>query len=81
MVVFLQEQGYAVDRKRVRRLMQLMGLETISPKPRLSLLGEQPVRSPYLLREMRINRRDQVWIGVYHLHPPGTRLRLFDGDY
>jgi putative transposase len=61
MVVFLAEQGYAVDRKRVRRLMELMGLETISPKPRLSLPGEQPVRYPYLLRGMRINRINQVW--------------------
>ena len=61
MVVFLQEQGYAVDRKRVRRLMQLMGLETIYPKPRLSLPGEQPVRYPYLLRGMSIDHIDQVW--------------------
>src|SRR3981081_1321082 len=61
MVVFLAEQGYAVDRKRVRRLMQLMGLETIYPKPRLSLPGEQSVRYPYLLRGMRIDRIDQVW--------------------
>jgi putative transposase len=36
LVVFLQEQGYLVDRKRVRRLMQVMGLETIYPKPHLS---------------------------------------------
>jgi putative transposase len=60
-VVFLQEQGYAVDRKRVRRLMQLMGLETIYPKPRLSLPGEQSVRYPYLLRGVSIDRIDQVW--------------------
>lgn len=61
MVVFLQEQGYAVDRKRVRRLMQLMGLEAIYPKPRLSLPGEQSVRYPYLLGGMSIQSRDQVW--------------------
>jgi putative transposase len=61
MVIFLQEQGYAVDRKRVRRLMQLMGLETIYPKPRLSLPGEHSLRYPYLLRGMSINRIDQVW--------------------
>jgi putative transposase len=61
MVVFLQEQGYVVDRKRVRRLMQIMGLETIYPKPRLSLPGEPSVRYPYLLRDVSVNRRDQVW--------------------
>jgi putative transposase len=61
LVVFLAEQGYAVDRKRVRRLMQLMGLETIYPKPRLSLPGEQAGRYSYLLRGMSIDRIDQVW--------------------
>ncbi len=48
-----------MDRKRLRRLMQLMGLETIFPKPHLSQPGEQPVRSPSLLRGMSINRIDQ----------------------
>ena len=61
LVVFLDEQGYVVDRKRVRRLMRLMGLETIYPKPRLSLPGEPPVRYSYLLRAMSIDRIDQVW--------------------
>lgn len=61
MVVSLAEQGYTVDRKRVRRLMELMGLETIYPKPRLSQAGEQSIRYPYLLRGMSINRIDQVW--------------------
>lgn len=50
MVKFLQEQGYAVDRKRVRRLMQRMGLETIYPKPHLSQAGSPVVRYPYLLQ-------------------------------
>jgi putative transposase len=61
LVVFLEEQGYVVDRKRVRRLMRLMGLETIYPKPRLSLPGEHPVRYSYLLRGMSIDHIDQVW--------------------
>jgi putative transposase len=61
LVVFLQELGYMVDRKRVRRLMRLMGLETIYPKPRLSLPGEPPVRYSYLLRGMSIDHIDQVW--------------------
>ena len=61
MVVYLSEQGYQVDRKRVRRLMQRMGLETIYPKPHLSNCGEPSVRYPYLLRGMSIDRIDQVW--------------------
>jgi putative transposase len=61
MVFFLHEQGFPVDRKRVRRLMQLMGLETVYPKPRLSQPSVQSVRYPYLLRGMSIDRIDQVW--------------------
>jgi putative transposase len=55
MVHFLAEQGYHVDCKRVRRLMQLMGLSTIYPKPRPKP-GEPAVRYPYLLRGMSITR-------------------------
>lgn len=61
MVAFLAEQGYRVDRKRVRRLMQQLGLETIYPQPHLSRPGEPSVRYPYLLRGMSITSRDQVW--------------------
>src|SRR5690242_6303845 len=61
MVIYLAEQGSAVDRKRVRRLMQRMGLETIYPKPRLSRAGEPSVRYPYLLRGMSLTGQDQVW--------------------
>lgn len=61
MVIFLAEHGYAVDRKRVRRLMQRMGLETIYPKPQLSRPGEPSMRYPYLLRGVSIDQIDQVW--------------------
>jgi putative transposase len=44
-VKFLHDEGYAVDRKRVRRLMQQMGFETIYPKPHLSQAGSPPVPS------------------------------------
>jgi putative transposase len=61
MVKFLHDEGYVVDRKRVRRLMHRMGLETIYPKPHLSQAGSPAVRYPYLLRGMSIDRIDQVW--------------------
>jgi putative transposase len=61
MTWWLGEQGCAVNPKRVRRLMRLMGLEAIYPKPRLS----DPVPGhriyPYLLRGLKIDRSDQVW--------------------
>jgi putative transposase len=50
-----------VNRKRVQRLMRLMGLETIYPKPKLSAPGLGHKVFPYLLRDVNIARVDQVW--------------------
>jgi putative transposase len=61
MAVWLRQQGEEVNRKRVQRLMRLMGLEAIYPKPKLSVAGRGHRIYPYLLREVRIERRDQVW--------------------
>jgi putative transposase len=61
MVWWLDEQGYAVNPKRVRRLMRLMGLEAIYPKPRLSLSAPGHKIYPYLLRDLTISRPDQTW--------------------
>ena len=61
MVVWLGQQGEDVNRKRVRRLMRVMGLEAIYPKPRLSTPGRGHRIYPYLLRGVKIERRDQVW--------------------
>jgi putative transposase len=58
---WLIEQGEAVNRKRVRRLMRRMGLEAIYPKPKLSAAGRGNRIYPYLLRDVSIQRPDQVW--------------------
>jgi putative transposase len=51
----------AVNRKRVQRLMRLMGLETIYPKRRTTWPGAGHKIYPYLLRNLEISRPDQVW--------------------
>jgi putative transposase len=61
MTAWLCAQGEAVNRKRVQRLMRVMGLETIYPKPRLSQGGKGHRIYPYLLRDVAIERVDQVW--------------------
>ncbi len=61
MVAWLRSQGREVNRKRVRRLMGVMGLEAIYPKPRLSVPGQGHKVFPYLLRDVKIERVDQVW--------------------
>jgi putative transposase len=61
MTVWLNQHGEEVNRKRVQRLMRVMGLEAIYPKPRLSLAGKGHRIYPYLLRGVKVVRRDQVW--------------------
>jgi putative transposase len=61
LTAWLVNQGEEVNRKRVQRLMRLMGLEALYPKPRLSTAGRGHRIYPYLLRGVRIERPDQVW--------------------
>lgn len=61
MTVWLEEQGYGVNRKRVSRLMTLMGIEAVYPKPKLSEPGAGHKVYPYLLEGMEVKRVNQVW--------------------
>jgi putative transposase len=58
---WLQSQGHAVNRKRVQRLMQRMGLEVIYQRPRTSRPAPGHRIYPYLLRGLCIERVHQVW--------------------
>jgi putative transposase len=61
MTRWLRGAGHEVNAKRVARLMRLMGLEAIYPKPRLSQGGPGHKIYPYLLSGVRIERPNQVW--------------------
>jgi putative transposase len=61
MTAWLRREGHEVNRKRVQRLMRLMGLEVMYPKPRLSVAGAGHKVYPYLLRGVAIERVNQVW--------------------
>ncbi len=61
MARWLRRQGYGVGRKRVRRLMRLIGLEPIYQKPRTSTPQPDHKVYPYLLRDLAITRPNQVW--------------------
>ena len=50
-----------VNRKRISRLMEAMGLEAVYPKPKLSHPGEGHKIYPYLLRDVKVERVNQVW--------------------
>jgi len=57
----LRRQGIKVNRKRVQRLMRLMGIEAVYPKPRTSRPHPEHKIYPYLLRNLTIDQPNQVW--------------------
>ena len=61
MTFWLRQLGYGVGPKRVRRLLRQMGLMAVYPKPHLSLNSLEHRRFPYLLRDLLIDRPNQVW--------------------
>jgi putative transposase len=58
---WLAAEGHEVNRKRVSRLMQLLGIEAVYPKPKLSQPWEGHRIYPYLLRGITVERVNQVW--------------------
>jgi putative transposase len=61
MAIMLREEGWSVNRKRVQRLMRKMGIEALGPKPRTTKPEPGHKIFPYLLRNMTIDRPNQVW--------------------
>jgi len=72
----LKNNGQSINRKRVQRLMRIMGIEAIYQKPRLSQGNKEHRIYPYLLRNLIINKPNQVWctdityipMGIGHLY-------------
>ena len=61
MMEWLAAEGHEVNRKRVSRLMELLGIEAVYPKPKLSQPWEGHRIYPYLLRGITVERVNQVW--------------------
>ena len=57
----LRKEGFDANRKRIQRLMRLMGMEAMAPKPKTSEPHPEHVAHPYLLRGLAISRVNQVW--------------------
>jgi len=57
----LQNRGYTINRKRIRRLMIEMNIHSTAPKPNTSRPGKQNKVYPYLLRNLNIHKINQVW--------------------
>jgi putative transposase len=61
MAAWLAIQGHPVNRKRVQRLMRLMGLVAIYQRPNTSKAAPEQAKYPYLLGGLTIDRVNQVW--------------------
>jgi putative transposase len=61
LTLMLREEGHAINRKRVQRLMRQMGIAALGPKPRTSKPAPDHKVYPYLLRDLVIDRPNQVW--------------------
>ena len=61
MSMHLRREGVVAGRHRVRRLMRLMGVDAVYPKPRTSAPSAEHQVHPYLLRGVAVERPDQVW--------------------
>ena len=73
MTDYLRRRGHLVNHKRVARLMRLMGLAAIYPRPKTSLTHKQHRKYPYLLRGLSIDHSNQVWCTDV------TYIRLYEG--
>lgn len=61
LTVWLRGLGYVINRKRVKRLMVLMGWQTIYRRPNTSKPNKQNRIYPYMLKGLEINQPNQVW--------------------
>jgi putative transposase len=76
--VLRRESGLIINRKRVRRLMRIMGIYTIFPKPNLSKRFHTQYIRPYLLRKVEIVEPDQVWgVDITYIRMQKGFLYLF----
>jgi len=61
MTAYLKREGYAINHKRVQRLMQKMGIQAIYPRPRPQTERHTHPSYPYLLGQLEVERPNQVW--------------------
>jgi putative transposase len=61
MASYLKRNGYEIGRKRVKTIYEILGLEAVYPKPKLSMPNKENKIYPYLLGDVEIISCDQVW--------------------
>jgi putative transposase len=61
MTAILRAEGQTINRKRVQRLMRRMGIAALGPRPRTTKSAPGHRIFPYLLRDVTVERPNQVW--------------------
>jgi putative transposase len=78
---FLRSRGWGINRKRVQRLMRVMGLEGVAPRPHTNQPHPTHARYPYLLRDLVIDRPNQLWCTDITLSFHVARLLASGGHF
>ena len=81
MVFELNQAGHGINRKRVQRLMRVMGIEALVPRPGTSKAAPGHKIYPYLLRGVSITEPNHVWASDITYIPMGAWLSVSGGDY
>jgi putative transposase len=72
-----KEVGYPVGKRRVKKLMEMMGLLTVYPKPNTSVPNKEHEVFPYLLRDVDITKPNQVWAAdITYIRMKGKHVYL-----
>lgn len=58
---YLRKEGNIVNRKRIQRLMRLMGIQAIYPKPKKKGINQEVIKYPYLLKDVIIKHPNHAW--------------------
>jgi len=71
------ERGYSISQKRSYRLMRMMGVQAVYPKPRLSIPVSYHKKYPYLLKGLEIKHPNHVWVSdISYIKLPGGNVYL-----
>lgn len=76
--VHLREEGFLVTKKRVHKLMKMLGIQSVAPKPNTSAPAKHNRKFPYLLKDLCIYKPNQVWaIDITYIRLPTGMVYLF----